>query len=312
MYAGQPPWHGINDNKVLIKQACDAREALRLGGLDWEVQRRSVFVDSGDWPKSNDDYIALVRSDTERVLAIHKGTYEELQNTELALLAEATTALSSEVMVDAAFELFGGRVVVMVLQTGEASVLTGDETILPYLMLSTSHDGSHAMGARNLNFRPECMNGFAWAVAGTQSEITVKHTRNAQNYLAEARRVLALHYDHQERLMAEIEDMLREPCNYEPVVDALVGDRPVPEPGKQEGRSQTEWDKRRAGLFRAYNRADLNNVRHSAWGAVMAVNSYELWEQGFKGDDRAVSQAKRLLTNGGYPLTSKARSLVRV
>ena len=63
------------------------------------------------------------------------------------------------------------------------------------------------------------------------------------------------------------------------------------------------------GIVNEYNASWNDNIKNTAWGTVMAVNGYELWEQGSRGQTKADKQMRHLL-DGWYPMTEKALALV--
>jgi hypothetical protein len=79
------PWHREG---TILNQAPSLEDALRLGGLDFEVEVRPLYTRQQPAPALPDvftyeragDAFATVRTDRESVLGIVSGRYQPLQN----------------------------------------------------------------------------------------------------------------------------------------------------------------------------------------------------------------------------------------
>ena len=307
-------WDGI-DGTIGYDRADETltvREAYEKV-LNWNVVSKDVYVNLGDAALpllvQDDQHIAVVREDTNRILGVHGEGYGLIQNETLADFCEALKTLG-DVYVKSAGTLYDDKVAWMLAKLGEDKHFQGgDERVQNYLLVATSHDGSIALSARPTNVRVECMNTFEFAHRGT-AEVKLRHTRHVQDYLGQARQTLTEAYNHYDQVDREIEellDIMHSRKEYtDTLVPALIGELP-----QDEGRKATLYEKRKDSLIAAWDRPDQANIAGTAWGAVMAVNSYENWSQGFRGGTRADAQARRAL-RGDYPLTTKARRLLTV
>ncbi len=307
----RPWWSGIDgtidhdsrDETLTIDEAYDAV-------LNWNVVARDVYVNLGDDESPNlvkdESRIAVVREDTSRILGHHSESYGLVQNESLRDFGKACKTIG-DVLCTSAGTLYEDSVPWMLLKLGDDKHFAGlDETLQRFLLVVTSHDGSYALSARPTNVRVECMNTFDWAMRG-HGLVSVRHTRNVQDYIPEARRVIREAYDTYDRLDAEIEELMSIVHTRSDFTDKLVPSLLGPEPD-EDGRKRTLYEKRRDGLVSAWSRPDQTNIAGTGWGAVMAVNSYENWDARVVGD-RADAQARNAL-RGSYPLTRKARTLV--
>ena len=82
MYAGQSAWHGLG---TVVEDAPSPYEALKLSGLDWEVEKSGALGalrhDGGISYTS--EAVATIRKDTNEILGIVGPHYEVVQNKEL-------------------------------------------------------------------------------------------------------------------------------------------------------------------------------------------------------------------------------------
>ena len=72
----ETPWHGLGR---IIMDAPASREALELAGLDWQVESRNIYSDTGAMIPG---YRANVRSTDEAVLGVVSDRYRIVQNEE--------------------------------------------------------------------------------------------------------------------------------------------------------------------------------------------------------------------------------------
>ena len=85
MFAYKPAWHGLG---TVVQEAQSSREALRLSGLDWDVNLTDLAADFGnDVPIENrykplDTHRATYRMDTGVALGAVGMRYRPLQNRE--------------------------------------------------------------------------------------------------------------------------------------------------------------------------------------------------------------------------------------
>ena len=77
------PWHGLG---TPVEKAMTSAEALELGGLNWEVNPKPVFTETGfEIP----NYKANIRSSDNSVLGIVTDRYKIVQNKEAFAFTDA-------------------------------------------------------------------------------------------------------------------------------------------------------------------------------------------------------------------------------
>lgn len=317
----KPWWEGIAgtvDVQHVDGTELSPREAFNRV-LNWQVLERDLMIDiaTGDEPVKLaivPNKKALIREDNRAVLGIHSGGYGVLQNEVLCEFVELIKIVGSDVQIKSAGELFGGPVVWMLAKLGEDKHFIGhDERIAKYFAVSSSHDGSLVFTARPTDTRIECMNTFAMHL-DDKAVITIRHTAKADERIAEAKRTVDALYAHSAELDAEIELLLSTPftsADYKDVIVPALNPKPAPDTewAKLSPRKESNWLARTDALVAAYYRDDAANIVGTAWGAVMGVNSYELWEQRVKRGSRSENQAVKAL-KGTFPLTQAARAMV--
>src|SRR5207253_5939986 len=78
-------WHGLG---VVVQDAPTPKEALKIAGLDWEVQQWPCSATDGESRIALHNTVANVRSDTKQSLGIVKTVYQPIQNADLADFCE--------------------------------------------------------------------------------------------------------------------------------------------------------------------------------------------------------------------------------
>ena len=160
MFAGEAAWHGIGK---VVEHAPSPAEALKLSGLDWEVLRSNcIIADYADGETVSEEFTALVRSDTKRILSVQSPDYKIVQNKEMFELAYS---LGSDVKVESAFSMNNGARVVCLLRGDTfAPSNSKEDAITKYLGLINSHNGTLALSALPTSIRIVCNNTLSMAI----------------------------------------------------------------------------------------------------------------------------------------------------
>jgi phage/plasmid-like protein (TIGR03299 family) len=189
-------WHGLA--RTLENAPATAADAIREAGLDWRVDLAPVYADVAGERVPMTDTRATVRTvySLEGIRVDHLGTvgtgYTPLQNRD-AFQWFNPFVESGEASFESAGSLKGGRVVWIMAKLNslaEASVGTkAGDTVRPYLLLATSHDGTSATRAMFTPVRVVCWNTLSasYSQANASNSRKVRHTRNAADRLAEIR-----------------------------------------------------------------------------------------------------------------------------
>lgn len=308
MSARFTPWHGLSDMKVRVDQRItSATEALTLGGIDWQVEER-LLSDILPNPLA-DEHKLRIRTTDGAILGVGSPRYGLIQNDEMGRLADAIIQHRPDAHIESCGALFHGKTVWMLVRLDDEvkAYHNNAETQYRYLLVYTSHDSSRPFAVRFTNVRVECMNTMSMAV-GKASELvhTVRHTSNASQLLAEAGLAVKAAVQTFDLLDLEIEQLLATPMNRATTYSTfrnVLGECP------DEGRGKTMWESRWDGIVSEWQADHNANIANTAWGAVMAVNGWELWGQTARGQTKQEKQFRHLL-DGKYPLTERALTLV--
>ena len=148
-----------------------ALEMLLKAELAWGVESQKLVTESG----IETDHIAVVRDDTNKVLGVHKNSYEIFNNQQMAeLLFELSNHTS--LPVHSAGALNGGRKVYIQLKAEDLNL--GSDQVRGFLTAVNSFDGSASLAFGLSTVTVSCSNTFYGAYRQLASK--VRHTKNMQ------------------------------------------------------------------------------------------------------------------------------------
>lgn len=305
---GTTPWHGIG---TVIDESCDGRRALEIARLDWDV-RKGVMIDGETFEPIPQRFVLKadfadgtsgtigVDGDTATPQVV-SDTYEVLQNTELADIVDHLG-----LNVQTAGSMWGGRFVWMLADLGASPRFDGSgEDMHRWLLASTWH-GSGAFRIEGVNIRVVCENTLRMAQQGHGAQLfhSIRHTRNADLYLKEAKRALTETYQAFDEFDEWAASLMAQPFTTEDmrhiVVPAVFGPMPKADAGARAQRNAVEKRRALGNIWRS------ETVAANKWGAIQAVNEYEQHIQGTPSAQRTATK----FVNGDFPLTSKAQAAV--
>lgn len=170
-YYGERPWHKLG---TALNQPADIEEALREGGLDWEVEQ--VPITPANEPASSIPHrMAVVRKDRKpgeagRVIGVLHPGFRPLQNRAGAKLFDALLGRGERVYHTGGYLRHGEVVWLLARIPRDIKVQDGD-VVEPYLLFSNSHDGSQAIDIRLTTIRVVCQNTLTLALSGKAQKV---------------------------------------------------------------------------------------------------------------------------------------------
>ena len=139
-YTRVAPWHGLG---VRVETALSSQEALQASGLDWNVIQRPIMTSAYE-PILG--YKANIRDTDNKVLGVVSDRYRVVQNAEAFAFTDAL--LGEGVKYETAGSLQEGRRIWLLAKLPDRYIIEGEQ-IEPYLVFSSSHDGSGRHQGRN-------------------------------------------------------------------------------------------------------------------------------------------------------------------
>jgi phage/plasmid-like protein (TIGR03299 family) len=185
--------------------------------------------------------------------------------------------------------LFGGKQVFMCWKLPESISVDGvDDALQLWLLARTSHDRSIPAQVAITPVRTVCFNTTRWNIANAVSKMSIRHTRNAQASLEQAREALGMTNKYGEALGREARMLLSTPMSlgkFEQVVTKAFG--PGDEPSK---KAADEWDTKMAKLIELWKAPTQDSGRDTAWGALNTVIEYQDWNTRYQNKSAGIGE----------------------
>lgn len=304
---------------ITLKNVTSLDVALKLSGLDFEVEKKPVYFNSTFGmtneagkslpPKFTkiEGQFTTVRTDTMQPFGVVTDAYEILQN------RDAFDFLDSLVVEGAKFETAGffkknGAASYITMSTEPMTIL-GDE-FDPFMMISNGHDGGSAVKVCLTAIRAVCKNTAVLALKKASNLVTVQHSKKMYDKLLVAQEVLLSNTKYMEELKIVAEELAVKPFSEE-AFEALARKLYPIEEEKSEiiqirNLAQIEH------LLRAYKQDDLQNFNNTAWKALQAVSDVNSHPLRFR-------ETKKIAANGtpefqvvynGMPMLNKVFNIL--
>lgn len=260
MYVREVPWHGLGTR---VEEAPTSADALKLAGLDWTVDQKSIQVCGGS---KIENFKANVRSSDKKVLGVVTDRYRVVQNHEA--FAFTDNLIGGDVRYECAGSLAGGRKVWLLAQLPEREIV-GDKTET-YLCFSNTHDGSGAIRVCMTPIRVVCQNTLNLALAGARRSWSVRHTGNIETKLHEAQMCLDMAGAYMDNLEQEALRLADKKIRDEEIYKIL--DELFPLPSDASKREEQNVKKLKDEFMICYFAPDIQQFRNTAWGMVNAMS----------------------------------------
>ncbi len=183
-------WHNLGQ---IVEDYPTSKEALKFGGLDFEVLKRPnihKLDDSEEIISTNSFY--TYRPDTNAILGDRLGKdYEVVQNTDAFSFFDAIVG-GDGIQYETAGALGKGEKVFITAKLPGYIKVGSDDLIEKYLFLTTSHDGFGSIMAAFTPTRIVCNNTLNVALKNCTNAIKIRHTANAKERLEEAHKVMGI------------------------------------------------------------------------------------------------------------------------
>ena len=199
-YVRETPWHGQG---VKVEDAPTSEDAIRLAGLDWNVEQKPIFLEDGT--KITGNY-ANVRDKDNRVLGVVGERYKIVQNTDAFTFTDSL--LGEGVKYETAGSLKDGKTIWLLARMPETVKILGDE-VAPYLVFTNTHDGSGAVRVTATNVRVVCNNTLNMALRNAKRVWSARHTGSIQNKLDDAMKTLQFAHEYIEATKQTMEDLYK-------------------------------------------------------------------------------------------------------
>lgn len=275
----------------------------------WEpVVLPHTYVFHGDLRTS--DRIDVVRGDNGDLLGQFTEGYQPHSYKEW-LLRNVSTLLDSELSIGSAGLLKNGAQAWVQVEFPESLQCAEGVTVRPWLMATTSLDGSIKTTYKPGYTDVVCDNTRAAFLREKGEAFGVKHTRNSTNGLKimEARDALGIVYKMSDDISAEVEKL-----THQKVTDdqwsAFVAEYFAP--GTDSKSAKTQSERKKGEIQKLWTESPMVAPwQGSAWGVLQAVNTWTLHQQSMKkGQSRMARNYSMAITGDIDKSDIEARQLL--
>jgi phage/plasmid-like protein (TIGR03299 family) len=273
MYTKEVPWHGLG---VRVEEEQTAEKAIIAAGMNWVSELRPLYlrgVNEVDGipviGTEVPDVQAVVRTKDNSVLGVVKGRYHIIQNHECFSFMDSVIG-SGQAVYHTAGSLKGGRVIFMTVKLPKDAKV-GPDKIEKYILLSSSHDGSHSLEIRWTPVRVVCANTLGAALRQRTSDcISIRHCQNYASKVEQAREILQLTDQYYDLMEKEYNKLLDAEMNHGDMVK--FAEKLFPSEDRDPSTKTKNIRNRVVELFGTGK--GIAEVKNTRWAAYNAVTEY--------------------------------------
>ena len=257
------PWHGLG---TIVQEAPTSADALHLAGLDWEVNPKPVFTETGfEIP----NYKANIRSSDNSVLGIVTDRYKIVQNKEAFAFTDAL--LDGGVTYETAGSLRNGKTIWLLAKMPEKKIL-GDK-FDPYVCFTNSHDGTGAVKVCCTPIRVVCNNTLNMALSSASRTWSTKHVGDMAYKLEEAKYTLGMANKYMSKLDEEADKLVNMKISEDEIHKILDEMFPVNE-DKDSDRKKANVESAKNEIMICYMAPDIAKFLGTKYGFLNAVSDW--------------------------------------
>lgn len=294
-----PAWEMLGQDAT---DALTAAQALSLAGLDTPVTKQPCFAYlNGEYVEVENRWVTGSPDPSSGLWRPHGvvgDNYEVVQNTEQFEMLDAICD-DSGAKYQTAGSVNNGSVVFVAMKLPNTLQFNGGEDNIDlYLYAQNSHDGSKAFTIAITPVRLVCTNKMAAAIKNARSVYKIKHTKNAQLRVQEARQTLNLTFTYVEQFEQHVQQLIDKPMQtkqFEKFAKSFIGYDP--EVGTDAKRTRQENTLEQ--LMELWNAPTQQVAGRNAWAGYNAVTEYIDWFSGTrkkKAADDTQARAMRIMS----------------
>lgn len=229
-YTGEIPWHKLGTQVSGLQSAMNM---MAHAGMDWTVETEPIYLQNGVLIP---DKAAIIRQDTREVFDIASDHYVPIQNAQNAETLDAIIANGATVETMGAID--GGRICWALAKVPKTFEVVSGDVVETYILLTWGHDGKHGVTGYNTGIRVVCANTLNMATA-KRAAFSVRHSKNAQVRIDEAREALGIVYKEMEDTAELFRKLAARPLTESESATYIEQVFPYPASVRQESEAET-------------------------------------------------------------------------
>lgn len=288
------PWHGLG----VVLEDNPTREEAQALVHPWEpieapLYRRVPYI-TEDGPQVRYEEVEgskeIVRSDNAAHLGVVNDTFTLVTNNELWDIAEAVGNVGTDIVIETAGSLRGGKDVWALLRLAEPFHVKGDPNgaTMAFLALQNGHTGNTAFRGQAINTRIVCANTSAAADTEAKAngyEFTFKHSKNVGERVEEAKAAVAMWREGINQWRAAMEHLLTIDVSDEGQRAFVEMFQPMPPEKMISERVRGNVERARGELWGILRGQTSEGIDKTAYGLVQAGIEYNQHVRATKGKD---------------------------
>lgn len=258
-------WSAIGKD---VQECTNMEQVLKASGLDYNVTLEPIFNFDGVDYKAVPNRFITTRDTDGHTYDVVSDKFEIIQNRDAF---DFVNYMGEDLEFVKAGETKSGMVYI-IGKLPQVDIL-GD-AFSPYVLFRNGFNGKTKITAAISPLRIVCQNQFNFAFKNTENTITIRHVRNAESKLVEARETLKMCADYMQELNLLAENfagMKITGDKLERVVKYLF---PIPEDTAINPFKRKNLEDQRAAFLAAHNADDNANFRGTAWGLINAYTDF--------------------------------------
>ena len=285
-----------------MEKAPSSRDALRLSGLDWNVVQQAITTTEG---VPIPGYKANLRDTDHQVLGVVTDRYRVVQNSEAFAFTDGL--LGEGVKYETAGSLQNGKKIWLLAKLPDKYIIEGDR-IEPYLVFSSSHDGSGSIKVAMTPIRVVCQNTLNLALSSAKRVWSTIHVGDLAGKMDQAHNTLLLAEKYMGQLGMEFSRLSKIRLSDQKVlqyIDQLLPMDDQPTETHRKNITRIREDMKR----RYFDAPDLRHVGKNAYRFLNAVSDFATHAKPLR---ETASYRENLFarTMEGNPLMDKAYEMV--
>lgn len=300
-------WHNLG---LVLDKCPTSAEAMHLAGLNYEVEKVPIFCNPQIFPSvAIPDKYATYRTDNGNVFGIVGDRYSIVQNKDAFTFFDEIVGKGAAIY-ETAGCLGNGEVIFITAKLPDYIRVGNDDLIEQYLFLTSSHDGSGAIQVAFTPVRIVCNNTLNTALRNCSNRLTIRHTANAKDKLAQAHKVMGIVHKVSDELGQIFNQMTKVKITDANLVEFI---KKSLAPNK-EALTKIEASEELSSRFKnavndcylyavANHTQQLDTTQGTLFGAYNAITGYFQNVKEYKSEE---SKLKGLLDGGALTYTQKA------
>jgi phage/plasmid-like protein (TIGR03299 family) len=219
-YANKRAWHGLG---TVVEGLMSSQQVLEHAGVDFEVAKTPMYTRRDGAFVEVPGKVATIRTDTGDVLGAGMSEHYGVMQGRVMLEFLDNLVQDAGMQYEAAGALWGGKSIWILARLGDEWTI-GEDRHVPYILATTTHDGSGSVTVTPTTVRVVCQNTLSAAMFGRdQQRVNIRHTSGVVDRLRAASDTLKVATADQRR-MQEFLATSREVAITSDDVAAIVAD----------------------------------------------------------------------------------------